>query len=130
MGRTAVINQIRGLLLERGIINNAPWRRTWINRREYVHPYEVRRYGWKSASRAERAARPHWTVSARRRAKDATPWKSTAITPRANLPSGQKVLDAPKQATETAKKGKEGVGSATLMSALPLSTAIPIHISI
>ena len=26
------------------IINNAPWRRTWINRREYVHPYEVRRY--------------------------------------------------------------------------------------
>jgi hypothetical protein len=26
------------------IINNAPWRRTWINRREYVHPYEgVRR---------------------------------------------------------------------------------------
>ena len=26
------------------IINNAPWRRTWINRREYLHPYEVRRY--------------------------------------------------------------------------------------
>jgi hypothetical protein len=26
------------------IINNAPWRRTWINRREYVHPYEIRRY--------------------------------------------------------------------------------------
>jgi hypothetical protein len=26
------------------IINNAPWQRTWINRREYVHPYEVRRY--------------------------------------------------------------------------------------
>jgi hypothetical protein len=26
------------------IINNAPWRRTWINRREYVHPYEVRQY--------------------------------------------------------------------------------------
>jgi hypothetical protein len=51
-------------------------------------------------------------VSAPRRAKDATPWKSTAITARANLPSGQKVLDAPKQATETAKKGKEGVRSA------------------
>ena len=27
------------------IINNAPWRRTWINRHEYVHPYGVRRYG-------------------------------------------------------------------------------------
>src|SRR2546427_9934265 len=26
------------------IINNAPWRRTWINRREYVHPYEGRQY--------------------------------------------------------------------------------------
>jgi hypothetical protein len=26
------------------VIDNAPWRRTWINRREYVHPYEVRRY--------------------------------------------------------------------------------------
>jgi hypothetical protein len=26
------------------IINNAPWQRTWINRREYVHPYEIRRY--------------------------------------------------------------------------------------
>ena len=36
-------------------------------------------------------------------------WAATA---RANLLSGQKVLDALKQATETAKKGKEGVGSA------------------
>jgi Protein of unknown function (DUF3300) len=26
------------------IINNAPWRRTWVTRREYMHPYEVRRY--------------------------------------------------------------------------------------
>jgi hypothetical protein len=26
------------------IINNAPWQRTWVNRREYVHPYETRRY--------------------------------------------------------------------------------------
>jgi Protein of unknown function (DUF3300) len=27
------------------IINNAPWRRTWVGRREYVHPYPgVRRY--------------------------------------------------------------------------------------
>jgi len=27
------------------IINNAPWRRTWVNRHEYVHPYPgVRRY--------------------------------------------------------------------------------------
>jgi len=39
-------------------------------------------------------------------------WKSTASTARANLLSGQKVLDALKQTTETAKKGKEGVGSA------------------
>jgi hypothetical protein len=26
------------------IINNAPWRRTWVNRPSYVHPYEPRRY--------------------------------------------------------------------------------------
>ncbi len=27
------------------IINNSPWRRTWVNRREYVHPYPgVRRF--------------------------------------------------------------------------------------
>jgi hypothetical protein len=25
-------------------INNSPWHRTWVNRREYVHPYTVRRY--------------------------------------------------------------------------------------
>jgi hypothetical protein len=25
------------------VINNTPWRRTWINRHEYVHPYTVRR---------------------------------------------------------------------------------------
>jgi hypothetical protein len=24
-------------------VNNSPWRRTWVNRREYVHPYAVRR---------------------------------------------------------------------------------------
>jgi hypothetical protein len=24
-------------------INNTPWQRTWVNRREYVHPYTVRR---------------------------------------------------------------------------------------
>jgi len=46
------------------------------------------------------------------RAKDAPAWKSTASTARANLLSGQKVLDALKQTTETAKKGKEGVGAA------------------
>jgi hypothetical protein len=66
-------------------------------------------------------------MNARRRAKDTTAWKSTA---RANLLSVQKVLDALKQATETAKKGKEGVGSVDTKSALPLSTAIPFHISI
>jgi hypothetical protein len=63
-------------------------------------------------------------MNARRRAKDTTAWKSTA---RANLLSVQKVLDALKQATETAKKG---LGAWTLKSALPLSTAIPFHISI
>jgi hypothetical protein len=26
------------------VINNAPWRRTWINRTTYVHPYTVPRY--------------------------------------------------------------------------------------
>jgi Protein of unknown function (DUF3300) len=26
------------------IINNAPWRRTWVNRTTYVHPYAVPRY--------------------------------------------------------------------------------------
>lgn len=25
------------------IVNNAPWRRTWVNRQTYVHPYTVRR---------------------------------------------------------------------------------------
>jgi Protein of unknown function (DUF3300) len=26
------------------IVNNAPWRRTWVNRTSYVHPYAVQRY--------------------------------------------------------------------------------------
>jgi hypothetical protein len=26
------------------IVNNAPWRRTWVNRTNYVHPYTVPRY--------------------------------------------------------------------------------------
>jgi hypothetical protein len=26
------------------IVNNAPWRRTWVNRTTYVHPYTVARY--------------------------------------------------------------------------------------
>lgn len=26
------------------IVNNAPWRRTWVNRTTYVHPFTVRRY--------------------------------------------------------------------------------------
>jgi nitroimidazol reductase NimA-like FMN-containing flavoprotein (pyridoxamine 5'-phosphate oxidase superfamily) len=69
-------------------------------------------------------------MSARRRAKDTTAWKSTVITARANLLSGQKVLDALKQATERAKKGKERVGSADTHVHAPLSTAILIHISI
>ena len=42
------------------IINNAPWRRTWINRREYVHPYALPRYSaGRAAARAARAARAH-----------------------------------------------------------------------
>lgn len=37
------------------LINNAPWRRTWVNRRTYVHPYVgVRRY-----APAERAVEHH-----------------------------------------------------------------------
>src|ERR1700675_2774316 len=61
------------------------------------------------------------SASATSRAKDATGWKSTAITARANLLSGQRVLeDALKQATETAKKGKEGVWSADTYVCAPL----------
>lgn len=33
------------------IINNAPWRRVWINRAVYVHPYHVRH--WEAARRVE-----------------------------------------------------------------------------
>jgi len=36
------------------IINNAPWRRTWVNRQTYVHPYEIRRAG-----PGPRPAEPH-----------------------------------------------------------------------
>jgi hypothetical protein len=53
------------------------------------------------------------SMSARRPAKDATAWT------RSNLVSGQKVLDALKQAAERAKNGNERVGSGTLMSTLP-----------
>jgi hypothetical protein len=35
------------------IVNNRPWARTWVNRRVYVHPYEVRRYNAPGAVRAE-----------------------------------------------------------------------------
>ncbi|HUE41981.1 MAG TPA: DUF3300 domain-containing protein [Candidatus Sulfotelmatobacter sp.] len=35
------------------IVNNRPWGRTWVNRRVYVHPYEVRRYGGPGVARAE-----------------------------------------------------------------------------
>src|ERR1035437_1561130 len=68
--------------------------------------------GWESGFPNGTCCTSALSVSARRRAKDATAWKSTAITARANLLSGQKVLDALKQATERAKKGKERVGSA------------------
>src|SRR5580692_701915 len=73
------------------------------------------------------------SASARRRRKGTPAWKNTAITARANLLSGQRVLeDALKQATETAKKQrreKKGFGARALMSALPF-TAIPIRITI
>jgi hypothetical protein len=35
------------------IVNNRPWGRTWVNRRVYVHPYEVRRYSGPGVARAE-----------------------------------------------------------------------------
>jgi hypothetical protein len=36
------------------VVNNAPWRRTWVNRREYVHPYEIHRFeGPRPAERHE-----------------------------------------------------------------------------
>jgi len=34
-------------------INNSPWRRTWVNRREYVHPYAIRRYPARPPERHE-----------------------------------------------------------------------------
>jgi hypothetical protein len=112
------------------IINNAPWRRTWINRHEYVHPSGVRRYGWESGFPNVTCYTSALGASARRRGKDASAWKNTAVTARANLLSGQRVLeDALEQAAETTKKGKEGFGARALMSALPF-TAIPIRISI
>src|ERR1700676_1568211 len=86
--------------------------------------------GWESGFPNGTCYTSALSVSARRRGKDAPAWKYTAITARANLLSGQKVLDALKQATATAKKGKEGVGSADAHVRAPLSTAISIHISI
>jgi len=112
------------------IINNAPWRRTWINRHEYVHPYEIRRYGV-GERLPERHVLHERTEHERAAAREGRPGvEEHRDHARANLFSGQKVLDALKQATATAKKGKEGVGSADAHVRAPLSTAIPIHISI
>src|SRR6202790_5390263 len=87
--------------------------------------------GWESGFPNGTCYTSALSVSARRRGKDAPAWRNTAITARANLLSGQRVLeDALKQATETAKKEKEGVGNADAHVRAPLSTAIPIHISI
>ncbi len=44
-------------------INNTPWRRDWVNRREYVHPYTVRRY----AERREPERHELWERSERER---------------------------------------------------------------
>ena len=85
------------------MINNAPWRRTWINRHEYVHPYEVRQYRAEERLPERHVLHERTKHERTARAKDATTWKSTAITARANLLSGQKVLDALKQATKRAK---------------------------
>jgi hypothetical protein len=35
------------------IVNNRPWGRTWVNRRVYVHPYDVHRYNAPVAARVE-----------------------------------------------------------------------------
>src|ERR1017187_940177 len=87
--------------------------------------------GWESGFPNGTCYTSALSVSARRRGKDAPAWKNTAITARANLLSGQRVLeDALKQATETAKKGKEGVWSADTYVCAPLhsdtnSSSIP-----
>ena len=107
-------------------INNARWGRTWVNRGAYVHPYEsgrapVCRGGPRPAEAHELHERSD--PNARLRGKAAGRSRNTAITARANLLSGQRVLeDALKQATdtETAKKGKEGVWSADTYVCAPL----------
>jgi Phosphate-starvation-inducible E family len=77
--------------------------------------------GWESGFPNGTCYTSALSVSARRRGKDATLWRSTAITARASLLSGQRVLEDPlKQATETAKKGKEGVWSADTYVCAPL----------
>jgi len=49
------------------IVANAPWRRTWVNRITYVHPYAVRRYdtrgveGHRAMPRSQYERRSQWT---------------------------------------------------------------------
>jgi Phosphate-starvation-inducible E family len=68
--------------------------------------------GWESGFSSCTCCTSAPSTSGQPPARDAPAWKSTAITDRANLLSGQKVPDALKQATATAKKGKEGIWSA------------------
>src|ERR1700675_817546 len=86
--------------------------------------------GWESGFPNGTCYTSALSVSARRRGQDAPAWKNTAITARANLLSGQRVLeDALKQLPRRQRREKKGFGARTLMSALRF-TAIPICISI
>jgi hypothetical protein len=54
------------------VVNNEPWRRTWVNRTVYVHPYTIRRVvvhdrGWNERHEAMEREREHY---AHERAED------------------------------------------------------------
>ena len=83
------------------IINNAPWRRTWINRHEYVHPSGVRRYGV-----GERIPERHVLHERTERDRTAAPEGRPRVG-EANLLSGQRVLE---DALKTGRDDKEGKG--------------------
>jgi hypothetical protein len=62
------------------IINNARWRRTWVDRDRYVHPYpEIRRYPRGSKVRSGTSYTSAPSVSGRRREKGVRAWRSTAV---------------------------------------------------
>ena len=68
--------------------------------------------------------------SARRRAKDATAWKSTGSPLALTLLSGQKVLDASETSYREGQEGKRKGWGRGHLCPRSLSTAIAIHISI